>query len=113
MTDWKDGSPRTHDLRGRVVLSNGTIDKTDGTFEGRIAGNLQRTELARIDPTRLETEFSTPRVIVLDGAASGTFLDSQSGDAASHIEGGMVAVTSDTLGGIPSGRMSGGFYAKR
>ena len=67
MTDWKDGSPRTHDLRGRVVLSNGSIDKTDGTFEGRVAGNLQRTELARIDPTRLETEFSTPRVIVLDG----------------------------------------------
>ena len=113
MTDWKDGSPRTHDLRGRVVLSNGSIDKTSGTFRGRVAGNLERTELARINPPRLETEFFTPRVIVLDGTADGTFRDSLSGDAASHIEGGMTADFSDTLGGIPSGQMSGGFYAKK
>ena len=109
MTDWKDGSPRTHDLRGRVVLSNGSIDKTSGTFRGRVAGNLERTRRADGD----SGGFSTPRVIVLDGTAGGVFRDSESGDAASHIEGGMTADFSDTLGGISSGRMSGGFYAKR
>ena len=113
MTDWEDGSPQTHDLRGEIALSNGTLRDglQDGTFEGLVSGNLERTRLAEIDPITGRTIFYSPEVLVLDGEAEGTFYDSMSGEPAKHVEGEMTADYVSTSGAI--GRMIGGFVAEK
>lgn len=104
MANWEDGNPRTHDLRGEIVLSNGSVDLDEGTFSGLVTGNLERTELGQTGPI-------APVNVLLDGNAEGEFYDSESGKAASRLEGGMDAGFVDSTGG--SGQMTGGFVAGR
>ena len=109
MTDWEDGDPLSHELRGEIVLSNGTFDRPggelDGTFSARVTGNIERSPIALFDPA------DPPVVVLIDGVAEGAFYNSESGEIASHIVGTMADEFVDPFGNL--GTMTGGFVAER
>ena len=104
MTDWEDGDPLSHELRGEIVLHSGTFDRPDGeldgTFSAHVTGNIERSPVGLYDPA------DPPVVVLIDGVAEGAFYNSQSGDIASHMVG-----TMDAFSG--AGHMTGGFVAER
>ena len=115
LTDWQDGSPLTHELQGEITLANGEFNRPegelDGSFSGLVTGNLERARLAELNPETGRFDFFNPEVIIVDGVADGEFYDSQSGEAATHLSGGMTGSYSSSteLGGV----MTGTFAAER
>lgn len=108
MTDWVDGNPLSHELRGELVLSNGTLrpeGALDGTFAARVTGNLERSPLDLFNPDNV------PVVLVIGGEAWGAFHDSESGEIASHVQGAMAGTAVATTGG--EREMTGSFVAER
>lgn len=101
MSDWIDGDPRNYNLRGEVVLFDGTVDP-NGTFSTLMSGNLERTAVGA-DSTE------TPLLVVIGGGTAGALYDSLDGDRASHLAGEMAGITESSDG--TSGTMTGGFVA--
>jgi hypothetical protein len=105
MTNWVDGDPLNHELRGKVTLANGQIDAESGTFNANMFGNIERSPLGFNEPD------DPPVLLIIGGYTEGGFFDSVDGDPASHVVGTLHGVTTDTGGGV--GAMTGGYVGVR
>jgi hypothetical protein len=103
MTSWTDTDP-DYELRGQVLLSNGTISD-DGSFASVMAGNIERRNLGSggviVDDVFVLDDAVD--LIVFGGAAEGQIYDSIDGAAASNLIGefnGLIVGGGDVIGGF-------------
>jgi hypothetical protein len=99
MTSWTD-TDLDYELRGQVLLSNGTISD-DGSFASIMAGNIERRNLDGGDDfIGLSTAVD---LIAFVGVAEGQIYDSIDGAAASNLIGefnGSIVGGGDVIGGF-------------